>query len=82
MENLFNLQTLKIEGQYNFSIAPVIYHFPIFYISFANLKNFGLLRLHQPKPKIQPKCRLRISTRNSQKKEVYLFYKKRLTKLE
>jgi hypothetical protein len=33
-------------GQYNFSIAPVIYHFMIFYMSFANLKNFDFLRLH------------------------------------
>ena len=33
-------------GQCNFSIAPVIYHFLILYISFANLKNFGFLRLH------------------------------------
>jgi hypothetical protein len=34
-------------GQCNFAIAPVIYHFRIFYISFANLKNFGFLRLHR-----------------------------------
>jgi len=34
-------------GQCNFAIAPVIYHFQIFYISFANLKNFGFLRLHR-----------------------------------
>jgi hypothetical protein len=33
-------------GQCNFGIAPVIYHFLILYISFANLKNFGFLRLH------------------------------------
>ena len=34
-------------GQCNFSIAPAIYHFLILYISFANLKNFNFLRLHQ-----------------------------------
>ena len=33
-------------GQCNFSIAPAIYHFLILHISFANLKNFGFLRLH------------------------------------
>ena len=33
-------------GQCNFSIAPAIYHFLILYVSFANLKNFGSLRLH------------------------------------
>jgi len=38
---------LKKMGQCNFSIAPVIYHFLILYISFANLKNFGFLRFHQ-----------------------------------
>ena len=37
----------KYEGAMCFSIAPVICHFLIFYISFANLKNFGFLRLHQ-----------------------------------
>ena len=36
-----------MRGQCNVSIAPVIYHFPILYISFANLKNFSFLRLHQ-----------------------------------
>jgi hypothetical protein len=30
-----------------FSIAPLIYNFLKFYISFANPKNFGLLILHQ-----------------------------------
>jgi hypothetical protein len=28
-------------------IAPLIYNFLIYYISFANLKNFGVLRLHR-----------------------------------
>jgi hypothetical protein len=37
----------KYEGAMCFSIAPVIYHFVIFYMSFANLKNFGFFRLHQ-----------------------------------
>ena len=40
-------EVFQIKGQCNFSIAPVIYHFLILYISFANLKNFGFLRFHQ-----------------------------------
>jgi len=35
------------EGAMPFSIAPVIYHFVIFYMSFANLKNFGFFRFQQ-----------------------------------
>jgi hypothetical protein len=34
-------------GQCHFSIAPAIYHFLIFNISFANLKNYGILKLHR-----------------------------------
>jgi len=37
----------KYEGAMRFSIAPVIYHFVIFYMSFANLKNFGFFRFQQ-----------------------------------
>jgi len=37
----------KYEGAMRFSIAPVIYHFVIFNMSFANLKNFGFLRFQQ-----------------------------------
>ena len=39
-------------GQRNYSTAPVIYHFLILSIPFANLKYFGFLRLHQPKCEI------------------------------
>jgi len=37
----------KYEGAMCLSIVPVIYHFMIFYMSFANLKNFGFYRLYQ-----------------------------------
>ena len=47
-------QCIKKMGQYNFSIAPVIYHFMIFYMSFANLKNFDFLRLHLHSRKTHP----------------------------
>ena len=37
---------IKMMGQCNFSIAPIIYHFMIYYMSFAALKNLGILRMH------------------------------------
>jgi hypothetical protein len=36
------LVCVKIKGQCSFSIAPVIYQFLIYYISFANLKILAL----------------------------------------
>ena len=56
----WKLVCLKWTGQCNISVAPLIYHFLIYYISFANLKNFGILRLHR-------------YSRNTQSKEIMEF---------
>ena len=38
---------LTSTGQCDFCIAPLIHNFLIYYMSFANLKNFGFVILHQ-----------------------------------